>query len=64
MVDLGVNAQEKNGVVDLVAENEGEVTVRVRKLAGYIQGNQSSWSNPDHRSPYRILSQMTDAKPT
>jgi acetyl-CoA carboxylase carboxyltransferase component len=39
--------QEKNGVVDIVAEDEADATAIAKKLLGYFQGPVENWSCPD-----------------
>jgi acetyl-CoA carboxylase carboxyltransferase component len=39
--------QEKNGVVDIVAEDEGDATAIAKKLLGYFQGPLENWSCGD-----------------
>lgn len=39
--------QEKNGVVDIVAEDEAEATRMAKKLLGYFQGPVKDWSCGD-----------------
>ncbi|MCP4567473.1 MAG: biotin carboxylase, partial [FCB group bacterium] len=45
-----IDVQEKNGVVDIVAENEAEATAIAKKLLGYFQGPLDAWSCPDQTS--------------
>ena len=42
-----IDVQEKNGVVDIVAENEAEATAIAKKLLGYFQGPLAEWSCSD-----------------
>jgi acetyl-CoA carboxylase carboxyltransferase component len=42
-----IDVQEKNGVVDIVAENEAEATAMAKKLLGYFQGPLDDWSCSD-----------------
>ena len=42
-----IEVQEKNGTVDIVAENEEEATAIAKKLLGYFQGPLDSWSCAD-----------------
>ena len=42
-----IDAQEKNGVVDIVAENEADATVIAKKLLSYFQGPLDKWSCSD-----------------
>ena len=43
--DIGpVEVQERNGVVDIVAEDEGHATALARQLLSYFQGPVASWS--------------------
>jgi len=43
--DIGpVDVQEKNGVVDIVAEDEAHATALAKRLLGYFQGPERSWS--------------------
>jgi len=39
--------QEKNGVVDIVAEDEADATAIAKKLLSYFQGPTKNWSCPD-----------------
>ncbi len=39
--------QEKNGVLDIVAEDEAEATAIAKKLLGYFQGPVETWSCAD-----------------
>jgi acetyl-CoA carboxylase carboxyltransferase component len=45
-----IDLQEKNGVVDIVAENEADATATAKKLLGYFQGTLDDWSCPDQTS--------------
>jgi acetyl-CoA carboxylase carboxyltransferase component len=38
-----IDVQQKNGVVDLVAEDEAEATAMAKKLLSYFQGSVSGW---------------------
>jgi acetyl-CoA carboxylase carboxyltransferase component len=40
-----IDVQEKNGVVDIVAEDEAHATVLAQQLLGYFQGDITSWEN-------------------
>ena len=42
-----IDVQEKNGVVDLVAEDEADATAIAKKLLGYFQGTLDEWSCSD-----------------
>jgi acetyl-CoA carboxylase carboxyltransferase component len=43
--DIGpVDVQEKNGVIDIVAEDEAHATRIARQLLGYFQGDLREWS--------------------
>ena len=42
-----IDVQEKNGVVDIVAENEVDATAVAKKLLGYFQGTLRDWSCSD-----------------
>jgi acetyl-CoA carboxylase carboxyltransferase component len=42
-----IEVQEKNGTVDIVADNEAEATAIARKLLGYFQGPLDTWSCAD-----------------
>ena len=43
--DIGpVDVQEKNGVIDIVAEDEAHATRIARQLLGYFQGDLGEWS--------------------
>jgi acetyl-CoA carboxylase carboxyltransferase component len=42
--DIGpIEVQQKNGVVDLVAEDEAEATAMAKKLLSYFQGSVGGW---------------------
>lgn len=45
-----IEVQEKNGVVDLVAEDEVDATALARQLLGYFQGPLDSWDCADQES--------------
>ena len=45
-----IEVQEKNGVVDIVAENEADATAVAKKLLGYFQGTLNDWSCSDQTS--------------
>jgi acetyl-CoA carboxylase carboxyltransferase component len=46
--DIGpIDVQEKNGVVDIVAEDEADATKIAKKLLGYFQGSIDDWSCSD-----------------
>jgi len=45
-----IDVQEKNGTVDIVAENEAEATGIAKKLLGLFQGPLEDWSCPDQNS--------------
>lgn len=46
--DIGpVNAQQRNGVVDIVAADEAEATRVARQLLSYFQGNLARWECAD-----------------
>jgi acetyl-CoA carboxylase carboxyltransferase component len=42
-----IEVQEKNGVVDIVAENEADATAIAKKLLSYFQGPVEKWSCRD-----------------
>ncbi len=42
-----IDVQEKNGVVDIVAEDEADATVIAKKLLSYFQGPIGNWSCND-----------------
>jgi acetyl-CoA carboxylase carboxyltransferase component len=42
-----IEVQEKNGVVDIVAEDEADATAIAKKLLGYFQGAIENWSCRD-----------------
>ncbi len=49
--DIGpIDVQEKNGVVDIVAEDERHATLLARQLLSYFQGPVSEWSCTDQDS--------------
>ncbi|MDX1694488.1 MAG: carboxyl transferase domain-containing protein, partial [Ketobacteraceae bacterium] len=46
--DIGpMEVQEKNGVVDIVVQDEAEATTAARKLLGYFQGSVNHWESSD-----------------
>lgn len=45
-----IEVQEKNGVVDIVAENELHATQAAKKLLGFFQGSLDEWSCADQTS--------------
>ena len=47
-----IDVQEKNGVVDVVAEDEAEATLIAKKLLTYFQGSVDNWSCAD-QTPLR-----------
>jgi acetyl-CoA carboxylase carboxyltransferase component len=49
-----IDVQEKNGVVDIVADDEAHATVIARQMLSYFQGATSNWQAPD-ASPLRDL---------
>ncbi len=44
-----IDVQSKNGVVDLVAQDEGDAVRLTRNLLGYFQGRRKNWSMADQR---------------
>jgi acetyl-CoA carboxylase carboxyltransferase component len=42
-----IEVQEKNGVIDIVAEDEADATATAKKLLGYFQGTLDHWSCAD-----------------
>ncbi|MEN0068629.1 MAG: carboxyl transferase domain-containing protein [Myxococcota bacterium] len=42
-----IEVQSRNGVVDLVVEDEAEATVKARQLLSYFQGSTNNWTAPD-----------------
>jgi acetyl-CoA carboxylase carboxyltransferase component len=42
-----LDVQTRNGVIDVVAEDEAEATAAARKLLGYFQGPLAEWTAPD-----------------
>lgn len=48
-----IEVQSKNGVVDLVVDDEAEATAAARKLLGYFQGRTDSWTAAD-QAPLRV----------
>ncbi len=42
-----ITVQEKNGVVDIVAEDEAEATTIAKKLLAYFQGDHTNWDCAD-----------------
>ncbi|MBU2512764.1 biotin carboxylase [bacterium] len=54
--DIGpIDVQVKNGVVDIVTENEAEATAIAKKLLGYFQGAVEQWSCPDQSALRDII---------
>ena len=47
--------QDKNGVVDIVAEDEAEATAIAKKLLGYFQGPVENWSCSDQTKLREIV---------
>ncbi len=47
-----IDVQEKNGVVDIIAEDEADATTIAKKLLGYFQGSLQEWSCAD-QAPLR-----------
>ena len=47
-----IEVQERNGVVDIVAEDEADATRIAKQLLGYFQGTREHWVEPD-QSPLR-----------
>ncbi len=48
--DIGpISVQARNGVVDLVCEDEREATSVAREVLGFFQGNKAKWSCSDQR---------------
>ncbi|MEE4352258.1 MAG: carboxyl transferase domain-containing protein [Desulfatiglans sp.] len=45
-----IEVQEKNGVVDIVADDEAEATEIAKRLLGLFQGSLKDWSCPDQGS--------------
>lgn len=53
--DIGpVDVQERNGVIDIVADDEAHATALAQQLLGYFQGPMRRWSSVD-QSPLRDL---------
>ncbi len=49
--DIGpIEVQEKNGVVDIVAEDEADATAIAKKLLAYFQGKTDTWEVADQIS--------------
>ena len=44
-----INVQSKNGVVDLVAENEADAVALAKKYLSYFQGSTAKWEAADQR---------------
>lgn len=42
-----IEVQEKNGTVDIVAEDEADATRIAKQLLGYFQGSQETWAAAD-----------------
>jgi len=54
--DIGpIDVQEKNGVVDIVADDEAHATAIARQLLGYFQGSLDTWETVDQRSLRDII---------
>jgi len=49
-----IDVQSKNGVVDIVAEDEADATAIAKKLLGYFQGPLKDWSCSD-QTPLRDI---------
>ena len=46
--DIGpIDVQSKNGVVDIIADDEQQATAYAKKALSYFQGRTQSWSAPD-----------------
>lgn len=45
-----IDVQERNGVVDLVVEDEAAATAAARQLLGYFQGDLATWDCADQRA--------------
>lgn len=49
--DIGpIDVQEKNGVVDIVADDEAHATALAKQLLSYFQGNVQDWETVDQAS--------------
>lgn len=54
--DIGpIESQSKNGVVDIVAEDEAEATRIARQVLSYFQGCTNNWSCADQRKLWPLL---------
>ena len=49
------NIQEKNGVIDFIAEDEKEATKIAKKILSYFQGNESEWKVLDQSQLINIM---------
>ncbi len=50
-----MSVQTRNGVVDILAEDEAEATRLAQKALGYFQGSQTTWSAPDPRALRKVV---------
>jgi acetyl-CoA carboxylase carboxyltransferase component len=50
-----IQVQEKNGVVDIVAEDEAEATDLARRLLGYFQGDAGEWRAPPQEALRELI---------
>ncbi len=52
-----IEVQEKNGVVDIVAEDEAHATALAQQLLAYFQGSFSDWSSVDQTLLREVIPQ-------
>lgn len=53
--DVGpVDVMTRNGVIDVVAEDEADATAKAKTLLGYFQGRTTTWETPD-QTPLRDM---------
>ena len=50
-----IEVQAKNGVVDVVVEDEAEATTVAKQLLGYFQGHDNAWTAPDSDTLRTVL---------
>ncbi len=54
--DIGpIDCQSKNGVVDIIADDEAEATRIARQVLSYFQGSTSNWRCADQRKLWPLL---------
>ncbi|MGB3696549.1 MAG: carboxyl transferase domain-containing protein [Gordonia sp. (in: high G+C Gram-positive bacteria)] len=50
-----IDVQRRNGVVDIVADDEAHAVLLVRQVLGYFQGPRAQWSAPDPRLSRQVV---------